>query len=492
MFKYNIIVFFLLYKCAFLSRLNSIDDSENLNKLLLSLIGYFDFTFVINDLNISKSCQNTLISQLLLGNPSNKIKKFYLGSSFNKNDLNTYSSCINYYKDGAESNLTYLTILINKNQSLYDVLTKPTEESDYLTGICFIDGCNEEEYKELLLRIMNSIYFHRYNVEKNETEEKYKKNDIKIFLLDKNNTKNIIIRLLEFIPAFIIIIHILFVRFNFIPICLINCFACIFCCKRNHLSKIKSKSALKRISKLNLDNKKQPYKSISSDRIPSVATVKTFKDNFQKSLELLYNYEIDFTSLSSYQKHSQIINNSGLAYINGIKGIFMIFLLLGNTYIALYEGYIAEKIKKNFFEQLKKILFVFFYVGIRFAPKMLLCTGGFSLFFKFMFYLDGKMDEEIELSKQSEEGSKEMNSSSNSSSRFYTKFQNKNRGKPILPFKHVLKFYVKQMNKYIIYILFLCFVFFSFNNVVILIRDQTPLWNFFNKQIIEKKKKKYY
>ena len=492
MFKYNIIIFFLLYKCAFLSRLNSIDDSENVNKLLFSLIGYFDFTFVINDLNISKSCQNTLISQLLLGNSSNKIKKFYIGSSFNKNDLNTYSSCINYYKDGAESNLTYLTILINKNQSLYDVLTKPTEESDYLTGICFIDGCNEEEYKELLLRIMNSIYFHRYNVEKNETEEKYKKNDIKIFLLDKNDTKNIIIRLLEFIPAFIIIIHILFVRFNFIPICLINCFACIFCCKRNHLSKIKSKSALKRISKLNLDNKKQPYKSISSDRIPSVATVKTFKDNFQKSLELLYNYEIDFTSLSSYQKHSQIINNSGLAYINGIKGIFMIFLLLGNTYIALYEGYIAEKIKKNFFEQLKKILFVFFYVGIRFAPKMLLCTGGFSLFFKFMFYLDGKMDEEIELSKQSEEGSKEMNSSSNSSSRFYTKFQNKNRGKPILPFKHVLKFYVKQMNKYIIYILFLCFVFFSFNNVVILIRDQTPLWNFFNKQIIETVKKKYY
>ena len=80
------------------------------------------------------------------------------------------------------------------------------------------------------------------------------------------------------------------------------------------------------------------------------------------------------------------------------------------------------------------------------------------------------MDEEIELSKQSEEGSKEMNSSSNSSSRFYTKFQNKNRGKPILPFKHVLKFYVKQMNKYIIYILNKYFVIFSFNNVRILIR----------------------
>ena len=486
MFRYNIIILFLLYKYAISNELNSLESSENFKNLTNSLIDFFDFD--ISNVNISKECTIKLISNLI-NNPTSKIKKFYLGSSLNKNDINTYSSCINYYEGDVSNNLTYLTVFLNKNKTLYNVLNERDEEADFLTGICFIDGCKEDEYKEILLSITNSIYHHRYNMSKNETKEKYNKNDIKIYLLDKNQ-KSVIIILLELIPFIIIILHIFFCLFNSIPIFIINCFVCIFCCKKNHLSKIKSKSALKRLSKLNINNKK-PFKPVNSDRIPSVATVKSSKDNFQKSLELLYRVEINFTS-SSYQKHSQIINNSGLAYVNGIKGIFMILLILGNTYIALYGGFIAEKSKKNFFSQLKNFLFVFFYVGIRYAPKMLLCTGGFSLFFKFIFFLDSKMDEEIELSKQNEESSKEMNSSSNSSSRFYTKFLSKNKEKPILPFKHVLKFYVKQLNKYIIYILFLCFIFFSFNRIVILLRDQTPSWDFFIKYMIETVKKKYY
>ena len=45
----------------------------------------------------------------------------------------------------------------------------------------------------------------------------------------------------------------------------------------------------------------------------------------EKSLNLLYNIENNFTSLISYKKQSRIISNSGLAYINGLKGIFLIF-----------------------------------------------------------------------------------------------------------------------------------------------------------------------
>ena len=177
MFRYNIIILFLLYKYAISNELNSLESSENFKNLTNSLIDYFDFN--ISNVNISMECTN------LINNPTSKIKKFYLGSSLNKNDINTYSSCINYYEGDVSNNLTYLTVFLNKNKTLYNVLNERDEEADFLTGICFIDGCKEDEYKEILLSITNSIYHHRYNMSKNETKEKYLKirlNIIKMIL----------------------------------------------------------------------------------------------------------------------------------------------------------------------------------------------------------------------------------------------------------------------------------------------------------------------
>ena len=155
----------------------------------------------------------------------------------------------------------------------------------------------------------------------------------------------------------------------------------------------------------------------------------------------------------------------------------MIFLLFGNVYMGLYGSFVTEKNKNNFFSQLKNFLFFFFYIGIRYAPKMLICAGGFSLFFKFMFFLDGKMDEEVEkIKQQNDESSKEMNSSSNSSNRFFNKLNDKYKDRAILSYKCLFNFYLKQLNKYIIYILFLCFFIFSLNKTVILFKSEnTPL-----------------
>ena len=86
-----------------------------------------------------------------------------------------------------------------------------------------------------------------------------------------------------------------------------------------------------------------------------------------------------------------------------------------------------------------------------------------------------------------------MNSSSNSSNRFFNKLNDKCKDKAILSYKCLFNFYLKQLNKYIIYILFLCFFIFSLNKTVILFKSEnTPLWNFFNEKMIKPSKEVYY
>ena len=489
MFKNYIIFFFLLCKFV-LSNNHYVEEKENdIKYFIRNLVEYFNFANYTN-LSQQNECEKELLKTIWNNNMSDYIEHLYFGSSLNKNDVNTYTSCIKYYDKPTKERYIYLTALIFENNSLYDVLSEPREEAGYITGLCFIKGCKKSDYKTILFNILNKIYNHKTEtINNNETiiNKPISKEDVEIYLSHNDEQKNIFITILEYIPFAIISIHIIFVLFNCIPICIINAFFIIFCCKKNNIKMIKSKSALNRLSNLG-SSKKQV---ILNDRIPSIATVRSSNENIQKSLEILYNPEINLTSLSSYQKHSRKVNNIGLAYINGLKGIFMIFLLFGNVYMACYGGYIAEKSKKNFFKQIKDVLFFFFYLGIRFAPKMLLCAGGFSLFFKFMSFLDGKMDYELEIAKQKEEGNKDMNNSSTSSSKFFNKMKDKNK-LPILSYKYLFKFYLRQMNKYIIYILFLCFFLFSFNNIVILLRSETPLWNFFNENIITPSKEIYY
>ena len=494
MFRYNIICFFILYN--FISPIPLYNNNQNSKENLIeSLINYFDLKDVIN----KSSCLNESTK-----NYYSYFELMYYSSSFNKNDVNTYKTCINYNESISKGNFIYLTALINQKNSLYNVLTMKETNSEFLTGLCFINGCKEEDYQKILLSAMNKVYNINYNninntnITLNEVDSlidnanKFSENDVKIFIFDSYSKDNIFITLLELIPFIIITFHIFFALFSDILVYIINFILYIFCCKKNQIKKIKSRSTINRVSKLKDDKIQPSLQPMNTERISSAGTIKAKNDSFQKSLEILYNVKFDFSSLSPHQQESQLMSDSGSSYINGLKGIFMIFLLFGNVYMALYGCFMTEKNKKNFFLQLKNFLFFFFYIGIRYAPKMLLCAGGFSLFFKFIFFLDRKMDEEIEIIKQNEEGNKDPNSSGTRSNSSFNKL-NKNKEKPILSYKYLFNFYLKQLNKYIIYILFLFFFIFSFNKSVTLLRyEKTPLWEFFNEKIIKTSKKVYY
>ena len=228
----------------------------------------------------------------------------------------------------------------------------------------------------------------------------------------------------------------------------------------------------------------------------------TYSDNFQKSFDSLYNIKNNFSNLFTHKNQSEISNDSGLSYINGIKGISMILLLFGSVYTGLYGSFLVEKDKKIFIYHLKNFSFALFYVGIKYAPKLLLCTSGFSLFIKFICFLDRKVDNEEEIQRQKEDNLYNMKnkSSSNSNSNtnsFYKKLKksgqkeliNKNN---LISFKYVLSFYGMQLHKYIMYILFFLFYFFSLNKIILLSEEKSHIpvvWNFFNERMINSAKK---
>ena len=335
---------------------------------------------------------------------------------------------------------------------------------------------------------------------------KITKDDIKIeiYSLNENKDSNGIIIFLQYLPVIIIILHIFFELFNFIPIFLCDLFLCIFCCKiykkkdpiKPSKTLIKKMDSFGKQSNITTDNDKT---LIELNNLSSI-------DKFHKSIEIFYDINQNFSSSILYKKPSDIIIDSGLSYIKGLKGISMIFYLFGCVYTSLYSSFMTEKNATDFRNSIKNILFSIFYIGIKYSPKLLLCTSGFSLFYKLMCFLDEKVENEEEIMKQKVESlfntndSQDKRNISNSNSNLNSFYKTlKKSGKVdklnkniLISFKYVLTFFVMQLNKYIIYILFTCFFLFSLNKIIILIQNPKTIWPFFNNSMIDSAKELRY
>jgi hypothetical protein len=485
---------------------------NNLTEDIYEYIRFKDFSY-FNNLELNDECKNNFIQSFFNEDKSENKKyyqKFFIDSS-NTNNIHSYQECL--LKNNLMINFTYLTVLINGNNKIYDTLFQNNNfSSGYLVGLCIFEGCTTSEYKNIILKSMELLNFTRPDNNNNKfnnnsiiSEKKnYLISEIEVYNLNVKASKGFI-KYLEYIPYYIILIHIFFVIFNNAPLYLYNLFAFIFCCKRNKIPIGANKSSNYSFKKREKNLVKGSNFPINNDRNPSISILITNIDNFHKSINLLYNISKNYSSLVVYKKQSEITNDSGLSYICGIKGISMIFLIFGSVYINLYNAYLVDKDVKNFFEQLGNIYFSIFYIGIKYAPKLLLCTSGFLLFFKFICFMDGRVENEEEINRQREnkileqnEEKKDINNSSNSNTNSFYRQLRKSSEKLIInrndliSFKNVLTFYGMQLNKYLIYILFTCFILFSLNRIIILIDDSLPIWNFFNEKMINSVKKSKY
>jgi len=478
-------------------------DTYNFYRTAISYFINEDNSF-LNNLNISDQCYTQLENSFFKYEMSISIssypyyKKLIFDSSHFKNDLSSYKNCINKKVDtynNDHENFTFFTIFIDDKKSLYDILTTNCGTSPYLFGLCFIDNCTMSDY-EVIIRKGLTLF--------NLTEKKDATLDflpeIQIYKFSDNIKSEGFIKFLQLLPFIIICIHLIFVIFNSIPLYIYKIILFIFFCKK--YQKPPSSTRQSKLSKILLnirDNKNKKNKNYKinykeekdKERNPSNLSRSSYmslEDNVTKTFDILYDITNNFTSLIELKKQNEITNDGGLAYINGIKGLSMIFFLFGSVYSALYGSIITYQTSEDFYYHLENVFFSIFYIGIKYAPKLLLCTSGFSLFFKFICYLDGKIENEIEIKRQKDESSinateiKEINNHSNK------KMKNEDKEKSDdnynISRKYLYNFFLLQLHKYILYILVLFFIIYSLDWIVNLFGTPGLIWDFFNQSSI--------
>ncbi len=200
---------------------------------------------------------------------------------------------------------------------------------------------------------------------------------------------------------------------------------------------------------------------------------KTKFNEFKKLLSVSHNMDELF---SSKLGDSNLFYDSGLVYIKGIRGISLIFFIFGCLFYVLYNNSMCVFEKNSFIYIYKHIFYFIFFAGIRYAPRVLFSCSGYTLFYKFYCYLEEKKEENEE--------------KKNNNKRDSNNFSKKN----YVPYKYLFHFILRQIHKYLLFILVIFFmrysvyeVTFIFNNII---NYNGPMWEFFRNKIVNSSKTK--
>ena len=498
------------------------DNRTILQKIIQSIIGAAMETANEIDImsSISFECQKTLDRTffILQKNDSDSeelylaqyyYSKILLDSSTNVNDLSSYSNCMDRSHQYDFTNSTrkpikpvYITLFVDYREFLLEFFRTGNRTISYLVGICFVKNCNDDDHKIILTKIMNKIGL---------VKEDDKNFNLKVYSLNKEDYNPGWLKVfLRFLPLHVITIHLFIVLFHKYIEYLFKKIKSIFC--ETHK---KRKIMYRMYNKID-DLDVSPTTSFTKSGISSSSSKSNSAkphQNFRNYIKVLFNIENNFDFLIKMDDKNEIHNDSSLSYMNGIKGISMITIIFGFVFINLYNAPITKQTADNYYDNMTNPLFFIFYFGIKYAPKLLLCSSGFSLFYKFMCFLDDKFESEKTIKKmQEEEKNKDNNNNNNNTisnlnasadkskeftnskttSSFYSSSSERSRKikeKLKLPSKYYFLFIASQIHKYILYLLILFFILFSLFDFGLLFIDLGPMWNFFNKNVIDPSKK---
>lgn len=418
--------------------------------------------------------------------------KVFFDSSTNVNDLSSYPSCINEQHNSDFSNSTekptdpvYVTIFIDHRKEQLDYFWNYSTVTSYLMGICFVDGCNEDDIGKITKKVLTIIEI----ISPNETM-KYSLLNEKRY---KPKTEYLFIKL---IPCYIIVIQLFIIIFHNFFIFIFETFRKLCCSKKKRRKIIPVSGDDPELEKINTIN---TYESLFP---PKIQHEKIFKKIFSALFDIENNFDFLFGSQSKNEINK---TDSGLSYMNGIKALSMLTMIFGFVFFDLFNSPITKKSLETFYELLSNPFFYICYFGYKYAPKLLICSSGFSLFFKFMCYLDDKSDAEEELKKVQEEETiiennnktgddlqqiknddnneikEEKINTNNEFDELDSSIEKKNNN---ISFKYLFLFMASQLNKYFLYLLIILFIVYSLFDVAAVFVDIGPLWNFFREKII--------
>ena len=450
------------------------DEATNLRGELFKILRDDVESRNVSNSNISKSCLN-LINRLLLGHIDEKnftnisyiisdyhIIKLLDDSSKNRNNLGTYDQCMyksykfldklnktdSRYSLNNETYSTYIVLSLDRN---YDANAKILElDFDFvLEGYCFPQGyiideenennseyCYADDYKNII-----TYYNDQYN-----NFLRLDNTRINVFTLRQNPSES------ESTSTFWKIIHSLSLIYFGIQAILYPIFLII------KLIKKLRKNNKNKIINENKDNDLLIEERISDARDkPLVDLDEEDNDNTDiKTKEFFecFNPIENGKELFNFSKNSTKYNNdSGLNYIRGLIGISILFVLVGFTFIVIYNS--PTKVSApgqldNFFDEdwLFNILII---IGIRYSPRIIISCSGYLLAFKYVSFLDKNFIKNTE---------------------------------PIL--KSSLKFISYQIHKYFLLIMVLFAERYSIYHLYNIFKSESPMFSYFNKYILQK------
>ena len=102
---------------------------------------------------------------------------------------------------------------------------------------------------------------------------------------------------------------------------------------------------------------------------------------FTENAKELFNFSLTSTKFN---------NDSGISNVRGINGISIFFMIIGWSFVALYNSpvkiYSPSHIK-NFLEG-ESIFSVFVMIGVRYAPRIIISCSGYILTYKYISFLE--------------------------------------------------------------------------------------------------------
>ena len=340
---------------------------------------------------LSEKCKN-ILNEAISREDGSYIIKLYTDSTPTHNNLKGYSTCYDGFYPNLKNRTTYdikdnLTFLIfsYKNELSKEAISLNSYSNVF--GVCVPKGCSIEEYETIFLEFRDL-----YNVIPNVMNNKFFVTDLK----EENEYKNkYFIIFLQFIPCFILLCFVLLVFFPE----LVYAFTC--CCSN------------------------------------------TKRNEYEKCFEFKEN----LNELLPSSNNTKIHNENGLEIVSGLRGIGMILLVCGLVLKNLFITPVKKYTEKEFEIYMGEPFFSMLFFCSKFGYKFLYSISGFSLVYKFLFFLDNEV--------KTIQGQKEIAESfllRNSFSSAYGLF----RGN--LNYKVLFKFIKKQINKYILFILFIVFI----------------------------------
>ena len=160
-------------------------------------------------------------------------------------------------------------------------------------------------------------------------------------------------------------------------------------------------------------------------------------------LNAFFNLIDNAKELFNFENKVTNINNiNGLKYIGGLMGISIVLTILGQIYLILYNLPMKDFGPANFYNLFTNIFYIFFFMGLRYSPRIIFSCSGFTLSFKYIAFID-----------------KESN-------------------------KYFLKFIFRHFFKYLILLLIILFARHSYYHLSTLFFDIQPIYELFNQNVL--------